>query len=344
MEKFWLIHLEFSIPWANTFDYIVNYSSISTEYNNIFHESCSVSDNWNLSRIPSLAYLMAFERAAFHLSFSKAAEDLGRTPSAISHAINELEEKLECSLFRRVGRKVILTDAGDRYLHNVRTALHSLDHGQKYLKNIRHTSVIRIRMAPVIASLYVIPEVSEFERKHPDLKLEINIDRREIIGSTPSFDADIQLGNEKATNLNVFDLGTIRSVPICSPKLIKGPDKLIQIEDLQKHVIIHDTHIPDNWSNWLSDAGYPDLKTGGNLILNDPFAVFIATTKGLGVSLSFYNPTIRQYLLNAGMVLPFGNKPGAGYNYKFITHHDLSINPNMTIVYEWLKTIIKKVS
>ncbi len=304
----------------------------------------NVSDNLDLSQIPSLAYLMAFERAAFHMSFSRAAEDLGRTPSAISHAINELEDRLGCRLFTRVGRKVILTDAGDRYLHDVRTALQFLDSGGKSLKNAKKISVIRIRMTPVMASLFVIQKVSEFEKKHPGLKLEINIDRRKIIGTTPSFDADIQLGNNESTDLNVFDLGTIGCVPICSPMLLEGPDKLKHIEDLQHHKIIHDTHMPENWSNWLSDAGYSNLKPGGELMLNDPFAVFIATAKGLGVSLSFYSPTIRNYLLNAGVVLPFGETLGAGYNYKFITHHNLSLNKNLTIVYEWMKKIIDDIS
>ncbi len=93
----------------------------------------------NLSQIPSFKYLGAFERAASLGSFTKAGLDLGRSSSAISRAISELEDMFECVLFERLGKEVRLTDAGRKYLSDVRVALQILEKADRILSMNKKT-------------------------------------------------------------------------------------------------------------------------------------------------------------------------------------------------------------
>src|SRR5690606_115783 len=122
-------------------------------------------------RTPPLHALTAFEAVARHASFSKAAQELYLTHSAISHRIRLLEEHLGTQLFLRLGRQVVLTPRGEAFLAVVREALTRLHRATSRLKEHNRRS-LRVSVLPAFASAWLIQRLGDFYRSYPDIDLD----------------------------------------------------------------------------------------------------------------------------------------------------------------------------
>ena len=120
---------------------------------------------------PSMTGLQAFEAAARSASYAAAAQELGRTPSAISHAIKDLEARLGTPLFERAGRNVKLTRDGAEYLESVQGALEALKLATQRLLQKGDDNVVRISALPFFTSAVLLPSLSQFEADNPKLCL-----------------------------------------------------------------------------------------------------------------------------------------------------------------------------
>jgi LysR family transcriptional regulator, glycine cleavage system transcriptional activator len=268
-----------------------------------------------LRSIPPLTALLAFERAASHLSFRRAARDLALSPSAISHQIRGLEAQFGVRLFARGGRSVRLTADGERYLARVSVALATLREASRDMLRQRRddSGELWISALPFFTSTVLIPALPDFKQRNPGLTLRIEATHQYADFNASRVDVAIRYGREHATGLKFEPLVQVRGLPVCTPALIKsglrGP------EDLSREVLIHLTTQPRAWPAWLQQAGIPNLIPRGHLWLDSVPAMLEAAEHGLGVTLAM-SPLIRA-------------RPG--YGRKLVAPFEFEATPGETI-------------
>jgi LysR family glycine cleavage system transcriptional activator len=228
----------------------------------------------SFSRLPPLNALRAFEAVARHKSFRKAAEELFVTPAALTHQIKSLEELLGFSLFERLARRI---------------------DGQ--------APHLTVGATPTFVSRWLMPRLQRFLVQHPEIDVRlvasgqlINASAREIRSedsAESNVDADIEIrfSNGRPEGQNVDLLFTVEVVPMCHPRLLKGPQPLRTPEDLSHQTLLHgDARVADRtrsaWARWLRRAGVTDVDPRRGLQLDHSTLALEAAVDGLGVTLA----------------------------------------------------------
>src|SRR5712691_11936117 len=133
-----------------------------------------------LRRLPSLNALKAFEAAARHESFTKAAEELFVTQGAVSHQVKALEGELGLRLFARERQRLVITDAGRSYLEVVRDAFDRLAVGTSRLLQRQRTGVLTVTTSPNFATKWLVHRLGKFVEAHPDIDLRVSASLQHI--------------------------------------------------------------------------------------------------------------------------------------------------------------------
>ncbi len=302
------------------------------------------TDRVDLSQIPSFSSLAAFERAATHSSFAKAAHDLGKSPSAISHAVNDLEQRFGVVLFERIGRTVRPTDAGNSYLKDIREALRILDSGRKTITGNTESKVINVHVQPLLARILIIPKLVEFKELHPDLELNIEVSRQDVDWSKRDLDIEIRGGSVSNDRLQVYDVGKIGLIPGCSSKLMEGKNGLKEISDLERFTVIIDDLRPEGWERWLRKVGYPGVELKHQLKFADLSAISSAMLSGIGVAFVPYPYVLDKPCYGTDLVLPFPLSSMDFFDYKFICRKGRENERKISVFHEWISKEFEKVN
>lgn len=244
--------------------------------------------------LPSMPALQAFERAAARSSFADAARDLGRTPSAVSHAIKEMETRLGTTLFERVGRTVRLTQAGAAYLEAVKPALSNLRAATQRIARSEERNVIRISALPFFTSAVLLPNLPRFEAAHPhyDLRIETTNAYADVLNG--EVDIALRFGEERNEGLVCKPLISVCGQPVASPAYLRSAAPITELADLQQHTLIHVRSNLQAWDEWYRAMGGDRLGSTGNLSFDSILGALDAATKGLGIALGMY-PLISAY-------------------------------------------------
>ena len=175
-----------------------------------------------MRQLPPLNALRAFEAAARHMSFSKAAEELNVTPAAISQQIRALEDIVGVKLFRRLTRALLLTDAGRAALPAMTEGLDLLAEGYQDMRRQEEAGVLTISVAPSLAAKWLVPRLEGFRALHP--QFDIRIDATDRLADFERGDVDVALryGDGKYDGMDVRCLMSELSTPVCSPALLEG--------------------------------------------------------------------------------------------------------------------------
>ncbi len=237
------------------------------------------------SRLPPLNSLHAFEVAARHLSFTRAAEELNVTQGAVSHRIRALEERLGRPLFRRDGRVMALTEAGEDYLPYVRRAFDQLIDGTERVFSTAGPDVLTVTLLPSFAMQWLIPRLREFHEIHADIEVHLITTERMVELTREDVDLGIRLALDtrfpglRADRLFAYDL-----VVVCSPGLLRGSKPLKQPADLAHHTLIHAESDSEDWSQWLVAAGVEGIDGEEGQYFNNASMAIAAAYSGLGVA------------------------------------------------------------
>lgn len=204
-------------------------------------------------KLPSSASLQAFEAAARHGNFARAAEELSLTEGAVSRQIARLEALLNCKLFDRTGSRVQLNPNGARYAHRVRETLERLDRDTQYLTGIPDGSrSLEIAAPPTFASRWLIPRLGGFRQKHPDIMLNIAVRTDPFILTGSGFDAAVHFDHPAWAGMRIQSLFQERLVPVCHPALLTDVDINAQLNHLPR---IHRRQTPDAWHCYARESG-----------------------------------------------------------------------------------------
>ncbi len=202
-----------------------------------------------MKNLPPLRSLVAFEAAARHLSFSKAAAELYVTPGAVGQLIHRLEEWLGIKLFHREVRKVSLTEAGASYFGRISTALSQISHASTLLRQ-RRRNEIRISMPPSFARKWFVPRMVRFMDLHPEISL--SIDASAALVDFDNGAIDIAIRHFKAEESSRFDVELLFVDELrvyCSPMYCEKLE-LRSSENLEGATLLA-TKIHPYWERWL---------------------------------------------------------------------------------------------
>ncbi|WJR77814.1 LysR substrate-binding domain-containing protein [Bradyrhizobium sp. NP1] len=288
--------------------------------------------------LPPLNALLAFERAAAHLSFRRAARELSLTPSAISHQIRGLEAQFGAKLFVRGTRSVRLTLDGERYLEKVSVALTALRQASRELQ--RHDGgELWISSLPFFTSTVLLPALSDFRRRHPGLTLRIEATHSYADFNNSRVDVAIRYGREQAAGLKLEPLVAVTGLPVCAPALVKGG--LRRPADLSDQILIHLTTQPASWPNWLKGAGVT-VTPRGHLWLDSVPAMLEAAEHGLGVTLAMAPLIKARPGFGTRLVAPFDATGGRGETIYLVSRTEQVRNRRIAAVRRWIADAVAR--
>ena len=192
-------------------------------------------------RLPPLNALRAFEAAARHLSFTRAASELNVTQAAISHQIKTLEEHLGLPLFRRLNRALMLTDEGQSLFPAVRDALDGLAEAIARLRAGETGGTLTVSTLPSFAVKWLVPRMSHFQDRHPDIDLRISAKEYLVDFTRDGIDVAIRFGRGDWPGVRAEWMADEELTPVCSPSLLPG---LRSPGDLAHVTLLHEDMLP----------------------------------------------------------------------------------------------------
>lgn len=235
--------------------------------------------------------IAAFARVAHHASFTRAAAELGVSPSALSQTMRALESRLGMRLLERTTRRVGLTEIGQRFLTDTRPALAALAGAVDNLNEWRDkpSGLLRLNVSRTATDIVVMPHLAEFLEAYPDVTVELHCDNALLDLVAGQFDAGIRIGENLAQDVVAIPLGgSHRIATVAAPRYLAGRDLPQTPADLVAHRCIN-VRLASGLYRWEFAAEGRLFSVGvkGSVIANDADTVLAAVRAGTGVALAF---------------------------------------------------------
>jgi LysR family transcriptional regulator, glycine cleavage system transcriptional activator len=237
-----------------------------------------------MRRLPPLQALLAFDAAARLGSFTRAAQELALTQSAISHQILQLEEWTGQPLFRRIGRGVALTAAGTLYAQTVTAALATLANGRDRIEPYGNPDSVIVHCTPEFASGWLMPRMGAFSAALPDI--EFWLVTGEKVNEIDRVDVDLVVSTQemRAPEVICEPLLGEEAVAICGPRTARRLRGVPFPEVLTQAPLLVDEARPD-WAPWLPELRRSGLKTRRAMTANDPRFLVSAAEQEVGMAM-----------------------------------------------------------
>lgn len=299
--------------------------------------------------LPPLTALRAFEVAARHLSFSKAADELHVTTAAISHQIKGLEDFLGVQLFRRLNRGLELTEIGKAGLPKLREGFANLGEAVRQIRGQATSMELTVAATPSFAEKWLVPRLQHFAVEHPNIDLRISASMSVLDGGSaqsPYFlfrrsniDVAILFGKGDHPGCRVDKLFSVAAVPLCSPQLLQGKHPLRTPEDLRYHTLLHDDTVfegrPNYWRDWLDLAGVRGINSTRGLHFNQLSLALESAIDGQGVVLTLM-PLAAGDIAAGRLAIPFDVRLPLPHAYYIVTPESTADLPKTATFREWL--------
>ncbi|MDP2122800.1 MAG: transcriptional regulator GcvA [Parvibaculum sp.] len=251
-------------------------------------------------RLPSLKALRAFEAAARHGSFSRAADELSVTHAAVSHQIRALEEELGAGLFHRTGRAVELTERGARLAPVLTAAFDQLAEGWAQA-GARDSAALTVSVEPSFAARWLVLRLGKFHRANPEIELRLMPSSELVDFTREDVDIGIRYGLGGWPDAIAEKLFEATVYPVCAPSLIDPKKPIRKPDDLRNYPLLHEETM-QHWLAWLEGAGVrnPRWAAKGPLFIEASLALQ-AAAGGQGVALA--NDTLAMADLAEGRLI-----------------------------------------
>ena len=287
------------------------------------------------NRLPALSALRTFEAAARHLSFTRAADELHVTQAAVSHQIKALEADLGVCLFRRLNRRLLLTDEGQLLMPSVRRAFDELTAGVERVRQRCLGGTLTISTTPSIAANWLASRLGRFQALRPEFEIRLMATPRLIDFAREGVDCGIRYGFGDWPGLLAERLFNAALTVVCSPRLLEAPEPLKEPADLARHTLLHALDDMDNWRLWLRAAGVPGIDPQrGPKFESMPLALQAAIS-GTGVAIS-RGPLADEALAAGRLVKPFDLELPSECAYYFVVPEPSADQPKIEAFRSWL--------
>jgi LysR family transcriptional regulator, glycine cleavage system transcriptional activator len=287
-------------------------------------------------RLPPLSALRVFEAAARHNSFQKAASELNLTASAVSHAIQTLENWLGVPLFHRGSRGLKLTAAGEAYAPMVNQALTILARATDRLPGRKASGTLAISSAPTFANKILLPLLDKFAAKFAEIRVTIDTSRRRVDLTLDNFDIAIRFApvNKPAPDWTLLAAETL--MPVCSPVFKKRLDRPLDADVMSRVPLIHVTSASTDWEHWFAAVGMAIPASIDTGLRVDTFQMgYDAAARGLGVVLG-RSPLLDDEIASGRLVTLGGKTIASGDAYWLVTPEAEFQKPEVKLFRNWL--------
>ncbi|MGH6894727.1 MAG: LysR family transcriptional regulator [Dongiaceae bacterium] len=238
---------------------------------------------------PGLTELTAFAAIAAHRSFRKAADEIGMSPSTLSHMIRTVEQRIGVRLLHRTTRSVSTTEARERLLIRLRPALHDLDQALQEVDAFRDrpSGTLRINASEIAARVLLRSAVPQFRSRYPDMRLDLVTEGKLVDIVAEGFDAGVRLGESVPQDMvSVPFGGEARFVAVASPAYLKGRDPPLTPDELRAHDCIRFRLPSGKIYRWEFEKHGQELAIDvtGSLTLDHVDLMAEAAIDGLGIA------------------------------------------------------------
>jgi LysR family glycine cleavage system transcriptional activator len=270
-------------------------------------------------RLPSLTALRAFEAAARHRSFSRAAAELHVTPAAVSQLVKQLEDTLKVKLFRR-GKTLALSDAAAAAIPFLSDAFDRLEQAVNRLRGGEAAGPLVVSTPPAFAAHWLIPRLDDFHARHPDIELRLLATRRPVDFEVEDVDLALRFGSGPFPGLHVEKLMTESLLPVAAPAVaarIKKPRDLLACTLLNDESQAVDPTRPD-WETWLASFGLNPKQPLRLRHFSDANLVIQAAIAKLGIAL-VWQSLVADALRTGSLVRVLGKSLATDKAYHLVT-------------------------
>jgi len=290
-------------------------------------------------RLPPLNALRAFEAAARHLNFSRAADELSVTPGAVSQQIQNLEDYIGASLFKRTPRGLLLTDGAQTALPALREAFDRLAEAASLLTAAVDGRRLTLTAPPSFAAKWLVPRLGRFEQAHPQVDVWLSADMDLVDFAGGDIDLAVRYGAGAYPGLETQRLMQETVIPVTSPETAAA-NPLNAPSDLARHVLLHDGS-PDadescpDWQMWLAARGIKGVDGSRGPRFNQSSLVIEAAMAGRGVALA--KRALAQDDLDAGrLVAPMAISTNVDFAYYVVHPKAKARLPQVKAFVAWL--------
>ena len=285
-------------------------------------------------RLPALNALKAFEAAARHESFTRAAEELCVTQGAVSHQVKALEAELGLKLFNRERQRLIITEAGRTYLVVVRDAFDRIAGGTERLLQRQNGGALTVSTSPNFAAKWLVHRLGRFAEVHPEIDLRVSASTQHVDFAREDIDLAIRHGDGAVPGLHVTRLCVEELFPVCSPKLLQGRNPLRRPSDLSRFPLLHITD-RQGWSQWLDFAGVTGVDPSRGPILNQASMAIDAAVDGQGIVLA-RTALAAWDLIGGRLARPFDLAMAVSFAYWIVCPKTNAKLPKIVAFSDWL--------
>jgi len=289
------------------------------------------------TRLPPLDQLRGFEAAARHLSFTRAAEELSLTQSAVSRQVKALEDDLGVELFKRRHRALLLTESGQLLLRAVTDALRRISEAAAQLRAPHPALTVSTTIS--FASLWLIPRLADFRRAHPGIDIRVDANNRLADLARESIDIAVRYAPPSLAPADAQRMFGEEVMPVASPALLER-QPLRTAEDLNKHVLIHYER-PDggapwlSWHVWAEVMRLPPPAPRGALHLTQYDQVIHAAVDGQGVAIAS-SPLVKDLIRTGRLVAPLPERAASARAYYLVVAPRTARRPDVELFVQWL--------
>lgn len=293
-------------------------------------------------RLPPLTALRAFDAAARHMSFAKAAEELHVTPAALSFQIKSLEEHLGKSLFHRLNRAVELTEAGKALAPGTRDGFETLLSAWNATRRRTDNTTLTVSAGPALTAKWLAPRLYDFARSHPEIDLRFSASLKRADLQRDQVDVAIRFGYETDDSLYALDVKKEWLSPAMAPALA---ERYPTPESLREAPLIIDNMIdfldpPCDWHAWFRAVGLEYNPKRITQFSNAEHALEAACS-GVGVVLARRSLVIKDRQ-DGRLVVPFPTAIETDARFRFLCLKGTEERPQIKAFKDWFVAEIEK--
>lgn len=281
--------------------------------------------------------------AGRHLNFTRAADELGLTPAAVSHQIKEIEDQIGVVLFIRTSRSIRLTEAGAVLCDAAADAIDVLNRAvSKARKLTRGTALLKVTLDAHFASKWLMRRVDGFRKLHPDVELrfDISYDVRDF--DLDDVDVGIRFGTGRYPGLHAERLFDNIIIPVCSPRLLQSERPLKVPRDLFNHTLVHIEWSQQgvtwpNWRMWMAAAGIDDFDDSRAIVFTNSSDAVQAAVDGSAVALADF-AMVANDLSEGRLIRPFdlGIRASREFAYFLVYPKSSEGDPRIAAFRDWI--------
>jgi DNA-binding transcriptional LysR family regulator len=250
--------------------------------------------------------IWVFHTAAQLGSISKAAEELSVTPSAVTQQIQSLELQLGVSLLAKAGRRIVLTEAGERYFSMITSEIERISDATGTIRGFRSVTTLVIRATPTLSNKWLLPRLSHFLDSEPDLEVRLDGTNEPTDFNRELVDLEIRHGDGRWPGLFVEGLSEETFVPACAPALAVAGS--LAAADLPRFRLIHSVKSQAQWGRWFKLAGLQPQERWRRVLFDRSHMAIDAAVAGMGIALESRMMMERE-LASGALACPVAEPP-----------------------------------